>query len=246
MISNKLTDQQVSEYFQECGAKCPFCGSYDVDVKEAEYETDYAWRPNSCMSCGSTWTDQYRLTGLLQKLSDKDEEDELEFANTELIKEIAKPATLNYYNIAWNHARKNGWELKAIISKYSVCQISENEFCVHTICKECFESGHYGFETLNEASFSATLKHFLDDVRVADAVKINGVTALDVSRFSDGIYFEVGYSLQSDISDSQKFLFSEIKQIQQLDTGKWQISINDKILNVECFVLTLHSTNGEV
>jgi len=114
MSSDKLTDQQVSEYFQECGAKCPFCGSYDhIDVEEAEYETDYAWRPNSCKSCGSTWTDQYRLTGILQKLSDKDGEDELEFANIELIKEIAKPATLNYYNIAWNILRPTACGLTA-------------------------------------------------------------------------------------------------------------------------------------
>ncbi|KIM05781.1 MAG: hypothetical protein KU29_09600 [Sulfurovum sp. FS06-10] len=153
---SNLTKEQAEAYFQEFGAKCPFCGSYELNVDDdTEYDTDYAWRKIECNNCKAAWTDEYRLTTVIQKFEDGKEN---EFENSELIKELAKPATPNYYNLAWNHARRNGLELVSTISKYSVCKKSENEWCVHTITDTCLEYGHYGFDSAGKAGYYALMK----------------------------------------------------------------------------------------
>ena len=54
----------VETYVRYGGALCPTCEGNDIQVA-GEMQTDnlIAWQDCLCLSCGSTWTDQYDLVG---------------------------------------------------------------------------------------------------------------------------------------------------------------------------------------
>lgn len=233
-MNNNLTKKQAEKYFELCGCVCPFCDSDDINSGHAEFDEDYAWRNATCSDCGKTWQDEYRLTVVLQKFEDGDD---IEFKNTELIKELAKPAKPNYYNLAWNHARKNGWELLKTISKYSVCKKSENEWCVHTITNTCLDDEDNGIDTEDGAIQSALLKVFVDDLSSTCMVKID----------DNIVYF--GFSndtFHAEWEDDRgtyevNLQFDCIDLIRNLGIGHWSITSNNETYEIKFFIL---SPNG--
>ena len=59
-----LTQEQIDNYTKVGGAICPSCHSNDIEGGNVDIDNWGAWQPVSCLSCGSTWTDIYKLTGV--------------------------------------------------------------------------------------------------------------------------------------------------------------------------------------
>jgi transposase-like protein len=49
------------EYAEKGGTKCPSCQGEDIDTNPVQTDTSVAWQDCKCLSCHSTWTDEYKL-----------------------------------------------------------------------------------------------------------------------------------------------------------------------------------------
>ncbi len=56
-----LTPEMVRDYIDCGGARCPFCGSDDIEAGRLEADADSAWGPVTCTACGREWQDVYFL-----------------------------------------------------------------------------------------------------------------------------------------------------------------------------------------
>lgn len=56
-------EKQQREYLERHGNRCPSCKEEDITYNSIEADGDVAWSRGHCPSCGSTWTDQYKLIG---------------------------------------------------------------------------------------------------------------------------------------------------------------------------------------
>ena len=58
----QMTD---AEYVARKGTSCPWCGSNDLEaqVDEAQADGNDAMIPVSCLACGKSWEDLYKLAG---------------------------------------------------------------------------------------------------------------------------------------------------------------------------------------
>jgi transcription elongation factor Elf1 len=57
-----LTPEQKKVYLATGGAKCPFCGSDDIESSAGDTDANYTTREVACGACGEEWTDVYTLT----------------------------------------------------------------------------------------------------------------------------------------------------------------------------------------
>ena len=64
-----LTPEMVRDYVNSGGARCPFCGSDDIEAGPLEADADSAWGPVTCTACGREWQDVYLLGAI--DLTDK-------------------------------------------------------------------------------------------------------------------------------------------------------------------------------
>lgn len=60
------TPEQVDKYLEE-GAHCPSCGSSDIEDNDMTVDGTAAWQNMSCTECAFSWTDVYRLEGILDE-----------------------------------------------------------------------------------------------------------------------------------------------------------------------------------
>jgi hypothetical protein len=56
-----LTPEMVRDYVNSGGARCPFCGSEDIEAGHVEAGADSAWGPVTCTACDGEWQDVYFL-----------------------------------------------------------------------------------------------------------------------------------------------------------------------------------------
>ena len=66
----KMTKKDLAEitkkYLKTKGNFCPFCGSKDVEgIGATDCDGDYAWNDITCNSCEKTWSDEYKLSGIV-------------------------------------------------------------------------------------------------------------------------------------------------------------------------------------
>ena len=58
-----MTTMTNQEYLDNCGTKCPYCGSHDITGGAVQIEAGSAWQDVICNSCDKEWQDTYTLTG---------------------------------------------------------------------------------------------------------------------------------------------------------------------------------------
>jgi hypothetical protein len=66
----KLTSEQIKNYLENGGNKCPYCGSENISGGHFETDSNEAWQPVSCDDCGREWSDLYRLVGIYEESED--------------------------------------------------------------------------------------------------------------------------------------------------------------------------------
>lgn len=136
-------------------------------------------------------------------------------------------------SLATQHAVRNGWKLCEIVGGYSLCQKSYDEWCVHTICVESLEHGHY-FSSLKNAKTYALSQFFYQDACAASVAKINCTIVffcvdseqLCITWMEDHQEFEV------------KIIFDEIEEIVHHGIGSWSVTQGGKTKRIDFFVLT--------
>lgn len=52
-----------AEYVKTSGVVCPVCGAQDMEGDSVEVDAGGAWQDIVCCNCGSSWRDEYVLTG---------------------------------------------------------------------------------------------------------------------------------------------------------------------------------------
>jgi hypothetical protein len=57
-----LTDKQ---YVKKNGGVCPHCGEDQIEGESVEIDGGEATQDVSCLGCGATWTDLYKLVGYI-------------------------------------------------------------------------------------------------------------------------------------------------------------------------------------
>ncbi len=62
--TKELTSAMVEEYIERGGAKCPFCGSGDIEAGHVEADSDRVTGPVECLACGEEWRDVFYLRAL--------------------------------------------------------------------------------------------------------------------------------------------------------------------------------------
>lgn len=66
-----LTQQQMKEYVESGGHKCPFCGAQDgvdggcVTGSSVQIDGPEAYQDMTCSGCSNQWRDFYRLYDIL-------------------------------------------------------------------------------------------------------------------------------------------------------------------------------------
>ena len=62
-IKKTLTSADIKKYVKERGAKCPYCGSKEVEAGELDPDVNITCVV-SCGKCHNEWTDVYTLTDM--------------------------------------------------------------------------------------------------------------------------------------------------------------------------------------
>jgi transcription elongation factor Elf1 len=52
-----LTQEMVRDDIDRGGARCPFCGSDEIEAGRLDAEADSAWGPVTCTACEQEWQD---------------------------------------------------------------------------------------------------------------------------------------------------------------------------------------------
>jgi Zn ribbon nucleic-acid-binding protein len=60
----KLSDEQKRKYLSSGGARCPYCGSEDIQGESVQIEEGAAVQEVSCIDCDSQWYDIYKLVNV--------------------------------------------------------------------------------------------------------------------------------------------------------------------------------------
>jgi transcription elongation factor Elf1 len=58
-----LTPRAKKKYLKAPYA-CPFCGSRDIEGKQAEIDCGACWQSIFCVACKRRWDDVYKLTNI--------------------------------------------------------------------------------------------------------------------------------------------------------------------------------------
>jgi len=66
MNKKRLNENEVKQYVQAGGVKCPFCGSEDVEGGSMDVDTGYVSQEVTCLECDSTWNDLYKLIDVVE------------------------------------------------------------------------------------------------------------------------------------------------------------------------------------
>lgn len=61
---SEMTKEQKESYIQSGGARCPFCGSEDLDGHGVNIDSGTASQEMMCTDCGQGWFDIYTLTNV--------------------------------------------------------------------------------------------------------------------------------------------------------------------------------------
>lgn len=64
-----LTEKQQSEYIENGGNACPFCGEGNFDCGSIDIEAGFAFQNLRCSNCNRSWHDIYTLTGVEEEES---------------------------------------------------------------------------------------------------------------------------------------------------------------------------------
>lgn len=59
-----ITKEQVGNYLNNGGSRCPVCESYDIEAGRIEADGNIAWGNVTCGVCGFKWQDQYKLINI--------------------------------------------------------------------------------------------------------------------------------------------------------------------------------------
>lgn len=57
---------QEETYLENCGTKCPCCGSDQIEGGHVEVDEGGAWQHITCRDCDSSWNDVYKLVGIVE------------------------------------------------------------------------------------------------------------------------------------------------------------------------------------
>ena len=60
-----LTDEQIEEYVNCEGNRCPFCKSDDLEGNAWEADRNWATQEVKCCNCSEEWQDLYILKGIV-------------------------------------------------------------------------------------------------------------------------------------------------------------------------------------
>lgn len=60
-----MTSKQKKTYIENNGTKCPFCNSNSIEGGFVESGSGQASQPMECKDCGTSWTDVYTLTNVV-------------------------------------------------------------------------------------------------------------------------------------------------------------------------------------
>lgn len=63
-VTVRINNEAETDYLANCGTKCPHCGSAELTGRALEVDAMIAWQPMSCETCGASWTDLFKLTGI--------------------------------------------------------------------------------------------------------------------------------------------------------------------------------------
>lgn len=63
-MENEFTLEQLKAYAESNGARCPVCGSPDIEGGPIEIEAGVAWQDVMCHHCNTTWQDIYYLSAI--------------------------------------------------------------------------------------------------------------------------------------------------------------------------------------
>jgi len=59
-------DQLSARYLEHRGVRCPYCHSVQLEGDGIDLDEGGAYQPVRCLDCGRSWTDCYRLTGIVE------------------------------------------------------------------------------------------------------------------------------------------------------------------------------------
>lgn len=62
-----FTREQVKEYLKDCGLRCPYCGSDQIEGDEWNSGAGEAWQEIRCLACDKKWDDLYNLVGIEER-----------------------------------------------------------------------------------------------------------------------------------------------------------------------------------
>jgi len=59
-----MNPEKAKEYLEQRGLVCPFCGSADIRGGSMDFDAGEIAQRISCLDCGETWTDVYKLVAV--------------------------------------------------------------------------------------------------------------------------------------------------------------------------------------
>jgi len=64
LAKEELTDKAADDYVGSDGARCPHCGSTEIDSGRLSADGGEAWARVECAACGARWRDHFKLTSI--------------------------------------------------------------------------------------------------------------------------------------------------------------------------------------
>lgn len=59
---DEITEEMSQKYLGGLAARCPFCGSDQIEAGKHEFESIFAWQRVSCHACGEEWDEVFTMT----------------------------------------------------------------------------------------------------------------------------------------------------------------------------------------
>jgi hypothetical protein len=62
----RLTAAKKRAYVKQCGVRCPYCGSEQIEADSYDHESGVISQLVNCLECHFYWYDEYSLTGIIE------------------------------------------------------------------------------------------------------------------------------------------------------------------------------------